>query len=100
MYCDHSARLVILSPLEVPLAEASSMALARVTAKASGVGCSVAELVEMPCRDLKAVCLVAGLVEMPCHGWEAVCLVAGLAEIHCRDWEAVEAAGDIEWAWA
>ena len=76
------------------------MALARRTAKASGVGCLVAELVEMPCRNLKAVCLTAGPVEMPCRDLKAVCLVAGLAEIHCLDWEAVEASGDIERAWA
>ena len=85
MYFGHSARLVILSLAQVQLAEVSSMASAQATAKASDVGCLVAELVEMPCRDLKAVCLVAGLVEMPCHGWEAVCLVARLVEIHCLD---------------
>ena len=83
MCCGHSARLVILSPSQEQLAVASSMVLARVTAEASDVDC-----------------LVAGSVEMPCHDLEAACWVAELAETSYRDLQAVEAAGDIERAWA
>jgi hypothetical protein len=83
VYYGHWARLVILSLSQEQLAVASSMALAQVIAKAFGVDY-----------------LVAGSVEMPCHDLETACWVAELVEISYRDWQAVEAAGDIERAWA
>ena len=76
------------------------MALVRATAMASGVDCLVAAFEEMPCRDLKAVCLVAGSVEMPCRDSQAVWLTVGPVGMAHRDLQAVEAAGDIERAWA
>ena len=62
---ERSARLEQLAPL-------SSMALAQVTAKVSGVDCLVDEPVETPCHDLEVACSDAGPVELPCRDWEAV----------------------------
>jgi hypothetical protein len=75
---------VVLSLSQVQPAEVSLMALARVTAVASGVDCLVAGPVRMPCHDLEAVCLVAELVEMQCLEWKPV---------------EVEVDGGIERAW-
>ena len=66
MYCDHSELLVMSSRSQVQLAEVSSMALALVTATASGVDCLVAGSVEMPYHDFEAACSVAEPVEVPC----------------------------------
>ena len=69
MCCGHSARLVVLYLSQMRLVQVSSMALARVTVKVSGVDCLVVEPVETPCYDLEAACFVAGPVEMTCRGW-------------------------------
>ena len=52
MCCDYSARLVVLSRSQEQQVEVSSMALARVIAKAYGVDCLVADPVKTLCHDL------------------------------------------------
>ena len=58
---------MVLYLSQMRLVQVSSMALARVTVKVSGVDCLVAgSASEMLCHDLEAACLVAEPVDVPC----------------------------------
>ena len=62
VYCGQLIRLVVSFRLRVELVEVSLMALVRGIALASGVDCSVVELVEMQCLGWEVVEVVVYIV--------------------------------------